>query len=368
MACGNARQRLDLGNGDVVDLGDVADGEAVVRDGRELVGVVVSRALKREADLATTAALPSNTLSGVVLTATANGAFPSTMDGVSVVPLLQRILVKDEAAAAKHGIYTLTVAGNVSTPWQSTRVGDADDDADWADGLVVFVKAGTANGKRMFRCTATGAISLGSTSLPFEVYPSSSGGAGDFMADGSVPATGDFDLGGQKITNLDDGAAADDAATVGQVGAAQTAAETHADAVAPIGIVVPWFGPASSIPARYLKLDGAAVSRTTYAALFAILGTTYGAGNGTTTFNLPDAQAAFVKGASADGDLGPAGGSGSTGSAVTGITGGIVNNANRGVTGAPNTSAAQAVNINDPGHTHTVDPPRIFAWWIIRAL
>ena len=44
----------------------------------------------------------------------------------------------------------------------------------------------------------------------------------------------------------------------------------------------------TSIPSGFLLCNGAAVSRTTYAALFAIIGTAYGAGDGTTTFNLPD--------------------------------------------------------------------------------
>ena len=44
----------------------------------------------------------------------------------------------------------------------------------------------------------------------------------------------------------------------------------------------------ASAPSGYLLCDGAAVSRTTYAALFAVLGITFGAGNGATTFNLPD--------------------------------------------------------------------------------
>lgn len=44
----------------------------------------------------------------------------------------------------------------------------------------------------------------------------------------------------------------------------------------------------ATAPAGWLLCDGSAVSRTTYAALFAEIGTTYGAGNGTTTFNLPD--------------------------------------------------------------------------------
>lgn len=44
----------------------------------------------------------------------------------------------------------------------------------------------------------------------------------------------------------------------------------------------------STIPGGWLVCDGSAVSRTTYAALFSVIGTTYGSGNGSTTFNLPD--------------------------------------------------------------------------------
>lgn len=49
-------------------------------------------------------------------------------------------------------------------------------------------------------------------------------------------------------------------------------------------------------PTGYLVCDGSAINRTTYAALFAAIGTTYGAGNGTTTFNLPDMRAMFPRG------------------------------------------------------------------------
>ncbi len=45
---------------------------------------------------------------------------------------------------------------------------------------------------------------------------------------------------------------------------------------------------AATAPAGYLLCDGAAVSRTTYAALFTLIGASYGAGDGSTTFNLPD--------------------------------------------------------------------------------
>lgn len=62
----------------------------------------------------------------------------------------------------------------------------------------------------------------------------------------------------------------------------------------PAGTVIQFAG--SSAPAGYLKANGNAVSRTTYAALFAAIGTTYGTGDGSTTFNLPDLRGEFVRG------------------------------------------------------------------------
>lgn len=52
----------------------------------------------------------------------------------------------------------------------------------------------------------------------------------------------------------------------------------------------------STAPSGFLKANGAAVSRTTYAALFAAIGTTFGPGDGSTTFNLPDLRGEFLRG------------------------------------------------------------------------
>ena len=46
----------------------------------------------------------------------------------------------------------------------------------------------------------------------------------------------------------------------------------------------------NTAPDGFLDFDGSAVSRTTYASLFSVIGTTYGTGDGSTTFNLPDLQ------------------------------------------------------------------------------
>jgi len=56
----------------------------------------------------------------------------------------------------------------------------------------------------------------------------------------------------------------------------------------PAGVIEAFAG--SVAPSGYLFCDGSAVSRTTYAALFAAIGSGYGAGDGSTTFNLPDLQ------------------------------------------------------------------------------
>ena len=57
---------------------------------------------------------------------------------------------------------------------------------------------------------------------------------------------------------------------------------------APPGAVIDFAG--ATVPDGWLICDGSAISRTTYAALFAAIGTLYGTGDGTTTFNLPDCR------------------------------------------------------------------------------
>ena len=63
----------------------------------------------------------------------------------------------------------------------------------------------------------------------------------------------------------------------------------------PTGVILPYGG--VTAPANFLLCDGSAVSRTTYANLFAVIGTRYGAGNGSTTFNVPKLNdGSFVRG------------------------------------------------------------------------
>lgn len=85
-------------------------------------------------------------------------------------------------------------------------------------------------------------------------------------------------------------------------GAWQELAKATVDPGVPVGTIIMWPG-ASSAPASasWVEADGSAVSRSTYSALFSVLGTTYGAGDGSTTFNLPDFRGQFLSGLPATG-------------------------------------------------------------------
>ncbi len=65
--------------------------------------------------------------------------------------------------------------------------------------------------------------------------------------------------------------------------------------IVPVGAVLGWI--TNSAPSKWLLCDGRAISRTTYASLFAVLGTAFGSGNGSTTFNLPDLRGRTLVGA-----------------------------------------------------------------------
>ena len=78
-----------------------------------------------------------------------------------------------------------------------------------------------------------------------------------------------------------------------------------ANILVPTGCVQAYAG--NTTPQGWLLCDGSAVSRTDYAALFAVIGTTYGAGNGSTTFNLPNLVDKFIQGNSTSGTVKSAG-------------------------------------------------------------
>ena len=121
------------------------------------------------------------------------------------------------------------------------------------------------------------------------------------------------------------------------------------------GIVVPWGS--AIIPSGFLECNGAAVSRSTYAALFAVVGTTYGSGDGSTTFNVPDLTDRTVVNKSNTKSLAQTGGantvtptgniSGSTGS--TTLTTQQIASHSHNLTGGPFGGMASQVSLGTSG-------------------
>lgn len=173
----------------------------------------------------------------------------------------------------------------------------------------------------------------------------------------------------------------------------------------PIGSGMDFWG--ASAPAKWLLCYGQAISRVTYAALFAVIGTTYGAGDGVTTFNLPDKRGRATAGkdnmggtsanrltSPINGDnLGAAGGTESVtltitemplhghavrrnplaqGTAETNSSGGfptVLNSSttDAAYTGTPSNTAGQQIGGTGGGQAHNNVQPTIVANYIIYA-
>lgn len=119
-----------------------------------------------------------------------------------------------------------------------------------------------------------------------------------------------------------------------------------------VGEMVDYGGAAA--PSLWLLTYGQAISRTTYASLFGVIGTTFGAGDGVTTFNVPDCRGRVTAGA--DNMGGSAANRLSTASGMTtgnlGGTGGLET-----ITLTTSQLAVHSHGVTDPTHTHTITDP-----------
>lgn len=107
--------------------------------------------------------------------------------------------------------------------------------------------------------------------------------------------------------------------------------------IVPTGVILPYGG--TTAPSGYLLCDGTAVSRETYGALFAAIGTAYGSGNGTSTFNVPDYRQAYFFCQAASG----------TGSTL-GATIGTIDHVH---TGPSHTHSVSGSTASESSHTHS---------------
>lgn len=132
--------------------------------------------------------------------------------------------------------------------------------------------------------------------------------------------------------------------------------------VVPVGGIMPFAG--SSAPSGWLLCFGQQVSRTTYVALFAVIGSTYGNGDGSTTFNLPDLRGRVAAGVDNMGGTAAnrlttatvssssIGGTG--GSEKVRLTDAQCALPSHSHTGSTSTDNGHSHSINDPGHTHSI--------------
>lgn len=109
--------------------------------------------------------------------------------------------------------------------------------------------------------------------------------------DGQIAPIGAFNMGGQKITNIGTGSNDTDGVNFGQMNSAIT---TASDSLFSIGDIKTSIRDANH--GNWFLCDGQAIDRQIYANLYAIIGTNFGAGDGVTTFNLPDYRGKFLRG------------------------------------------------------------------------
>lgn len=151
---------------------------------------------------------------------------------------------------------------------------------------------------------------------------------GSMPRNGAAAMTANLPMGGFKVTGSADASASTDLVPKGQMDTA------IAGALLPAGVVVPYAS--ASVPSGWLLCNGQAVSRATYAALFAVVATTFGTGDGSTTFNVPELRGEFIRGLDN----------------ARGVdTGRVLGSAQASGIAAHNHTATSVVT--DPGHTHT---------------
>ncbi|CAN7192114.1 phage tail protein [Trinickia sp. LjRoot230] len=196
------------------------------------------------------------------------------IDGVSLI-VGERVLVRNQAAGKDNGIYVVSAGA-----W--TRSSDADAALEVTPGMLIPVEEGATNGDAVFQLVTAAPVTLGTTALAFERVTGKTGVSAGTYRSVTVDTCGRV-TGGTNPTTLDGyGITADVQALV------DATRQRDAGRIA--------FFARPTAPPGWLKANGAAVSRMAYAALFDAIGTTFGAGDGKSTFNLPDLRGEFVRG------------------------------------------------------------------------
>lgn len=176
----------------------------------------------------------------------------------------------------------------VNTFVAGTSITAADHNENWDDLVAEVTNSVAVDGQS----TMTGALKAASGTV-----------AAPGIAFGSDPDSGLYRIGANNLGVAANGAKVLDIATTGLTVTGTLSASTSVDAgtvkqggfqLIPAGIILNYGG--SAAPDGWLLCYGQAISRTTYAALFTAISTTYGVGDGSTTFNVPDLRGRVIAG------------------------------------------------------------------------
>ena len=141
--------------------------------------------VKASVRVATTANLAATYSNGAGTLTNSGSQAALAIDGVTLL-VTQRVLVKNQTAAAQNGFYKVTTVGNGSTNWVLTRTPDADAASELTAGAFTFAEEGTANGDNGYVLSTNGAITLGTTAITFEQFS----GAGQITAGNGLTKSG----------------------------------------------------------------------------------------------------------------------------------------------------------------------------------
>jgi hypothetical protein len=134
--------------------------------------------------------IPSGTTFTYIVASAPTGSYTS---GGTAVANADRVLVKNEATAANNGIYVVTQIGTAGTPYILTRATDANTNTTITPGLFTFIEQGSTNGAQGWVLSTSGAITVGTTSLNFSQFSSStaySAGNGLQLSTGAFSVVG----------------------------------------------------------------------------------------------------------------------------------------------------------------------------------
>lgn len=209
----------------------------------------------------------------------------------------------DLLAESIAGAVTLNVAG--SGDYTLSTANGAEDEARQA--ILVLTGLLTGNRNIIVPSSPKNYTVINNTTGAFTVTLKQSGGSGL-----TIPTTGPTITVCTSTTCVDSIGATPYTKTL-LAATSIAAAQTTLEVPPPIPAGVIWEYGGTTAPSGWLLCNGGAVSRSTYAALFAIIGTAYGSGDGSTTFNVPDRRDRFGIGASGTVARGSTGGSSTSG-------------------------------------------------------